>query len=96
LTATLTDPIPVEALAAETSSEGAVEAGERRQVGDGAVLVDPSSQSEVNDATEQARRNEQRQQDRASDIYVGAQLVDSAEGGQGVGDGAEVDAGGRQ
>ena len=96
LTATLIDPIPVAALAAEASSEGAVEAGERRQVGDGAVLVDPSSESVVNEATEQARRNEQRQQDRASTMSDGAQLVDSAEGGQGVGDGAEVDAGGRQ
>lgn len=96
LTATLIDPIPVEALAAEANSEGVVEAGERRQVGDGAVLVDPSSQSVVNEATEQARRNEQRQQGRASTRNDGAQLVDPAGSGQGVGDGTEVDAGGGQ
>lgn len=96
LTATLIDPVPVAAIAGEASTEGAAEAGERRQVGDGAVLVDPSSESVVNEATAQARRNDQRQQDRASNTSDGAQLVDSADSGEVVGDGAQVDAGGRQ
>jgi cell division protein FtsB len=95
LTATLADPIPVETVAAEATSQSSANAGERRQVGDGAVLVDPGTQVEASEATEQARRNEQRQQDRAAATSDAARLVQPGQAGQGTGDGAEVDGGGR-
>lgn len=96
LTATLVDPIPVDMVVAEASDEVAATAGERRQVGDGAVLVDPGVQVEVNEATEQARRNEQRQQDRAAADGDGALLVVPGEAGQSATDGPRVDGGDRQ
>ena len=89
LTATLVDPIPQAALADATAAPGA-DAGVRRQVGDGAVLVDPTRQVEGSEATEQARRNEQRQQQRAAGAGDGAQLVVPERSTPGVGDGALV------
>ncbi|MEY2990125.1 MAG: hypothetical protein RLZZ163_1041 [Actinomycetota bacterium] len=72
LTATLVDPVPVAAIDPSVASSGAA-TGVRRQVGDGAVLVTPGAESAVDAATEQARRNEERQQQRATGD--GAQLV---------------------
>lgn len=96
LTATLSDPVPVEAVASGATAQAAANAGERRQIGDGAVLVDPGAQVDVNEATEQARRNEQRQQDRAAAATDGAQLVQPGQALQGASDGAQVDGGDRE
>ena len=75
LTATLIDPIPTSVGAAGVA--GSTIAGERRQVGDGAVLVEPGTLPEADAATEQARRNEVRQQERLAVSGDGAQLVES-------------------
>jgi hypothetical protein len=72
-------------------------AGQRRQIGDGAVLVDPGASASFDEATEQARRNESRQQGQAADalpVTDGAVLVDvGPNGGGGISssDGAVVD-----
>lgn len=96
LTATLVDAVPAATVVAESTSAAESTASERRQVGDGAVLVDPSNQVEVNEATEQARRNEQRQQDRVATTSDGAQLVAPGGMSQSANDGARVDEGGRE
>jgi cell division protein FtsB len=96
LTATLADPIPLDTVEVEAAAQSAADAGERRQIGDGAVLLVPGSPAEVNEATEQARRNEQRQQDRAAATSDGARLVQPGQAGQGTGDGAQVDGGDRE
>lgn len=70
LTATLLDPLPGPVIVAGSSATG-----ERLQVGDGAVLVDPESAQQVDAATEQARRNEERQQLRETAATDGAVLV---------------------
>lgn len=69
LTATLLDSPNASSDAAEVDLESP--AVQRRQIGDGAVLVEPGSS--LDEATEQARRNEQRQRNRQTDD--GAQLV---------------------
>lgn len=72
LTATLLDPLPQPAIIA-----GAPATGERLQVGDGAVLLQPGAVQELDAATEQARRNEARQQLRQTPTTDGAVLVRS-------------------
>lgn len=89
LTATLVDPIPQEESVDATAAAGA-DAGVRRQVGDGAVLVDPATQVASSEATEQARRNEQRQQQREAAAGDGAQLVVPERMSETAGDGARV------
>lgn len=69
LTATLLDSPNVSSDAVDVDLESP--AVQRRQVGDGAVLVEPGATGD--EATEQARRNEQRQRNRQTDD--GAQLV---------------------
>lgn len=96
LTATLVDPVPVAAVEVVGSPEDPASAGERRQRGDGAVLVNPESDIQVNEATEQARRNEERQQERAAAGSDGAQLVTPEMAEQATGDGARVDDRGRE
>ncbi len=97
LTATLVDPVPTQDVVDVTTGAGiGPGAGERRQVGDGAVLIDPETQSLANEATEQARRNEQRQQQRAAANGDGAQLVDVGQSGRGTDDRARVEAGGAE
>lgn len=73
LTATLIDPLPTSDI---PIAEAGAQSSERRQVGDGAVLLEPGSSAETNEATEQAQRNEQRQQQRLAESGDGAQLVD--------------------
>lgn len=70
LTATLLDPVPGPAIITDIPA-----AGERLQVGDGAVLVEPGAVPQVDAATEQARRNEERQQLRQTATTDGAVLV---------------------
>jgi hypothetical protein len=72
LTATLIDPVPA-ANVDPTVASPETSVGVRRQVGDGAVLVTPETETDVTAATEQARRNEERQQQRTTGD--GAQLV---------------------
>lgn len=71
LTATLIDPIPVTTILDETTAAST----QRRQVGDGAVLVAPGDAVRVDEATEQARRNEERQALRETATTDGAVLV---------------------
>jgi len=71
LTATLIDPLPVEAVVAGAEAPE----GQRRQIGDGAVLVAPGTATAVDEATEQARRNEERQVRRETATTDGAILV---------------------
>lgn len=71
LTATLVDPLPVEAVVAGEEAPS----GQRRQIGDGAVLVAPGTAAEVDEATEQARKNEERQVRRETATTDGAILV---------------------
>jgi len=71
LTATLVDPLPVEAVVAGAEAPE----GQRRQIGDGAVLVAPGTAAAVDEATEQARRNEERQVRRETATTDGAILV---------------------
>lgn len=82
LTATLLDPIPITGAseAAETA-DGAVQG--RRQVGDGAVLVDPEATADFDAATEQAMRNEAREQLRGQ-VSDGAVLVSAVPEGDGA------------
>ena len=95
LTATLIDPIPAQEMVDVDAATGiSPVGGERRQVGDGAVLIDPGTQSLVNEATEQARRNDQRQRQRAAANGDGAQLIDVGQSGRGANDGARVGAAG--
>ncbi len=75
LTATLIDPLPTSGGAVGIA--GSAVPGERRQVGDGAVLVESGTLPEADAATEQARRNEARQQARSAATGDGAQLVES-------------------
>lgn len=89
LTATLVDPIPQAASAEATAAPG-VDPVMRRQVGDGAVLVDPATQVDSGEATEQARKNEERQQQRAAEAGDGAQLVVPGRSSESAGDGARV------
>lgn len=70
LTATLLDPLPGPVIVS-----GAPASGQRLQVGDGAVLVEPGSAQQIDEATEQARRNEERQQLRETATTDGAVLV---------------------
>lgn len=70
LTATLLDPVPGPAIAPDAPASG-----ERLQVGDGAVLLQVGAVQQVDAATEQARRNEQRQQLRQTATTDGAVLV---------------------
>lgn len=88
LTATLLDPVA--SLTADIPPTDEVVEGERRQIGDGAVLLDPSASADFDEATEQAKRNEAREETRgnASD---GAVLVSEPSRG----DGASIDNGGQ-
>ena len=86
LTATLVDPLPVEAVVAGDEAP----AGQRRQIGDGAVLVAPGTTTEVDEATEQARRNEERQVRRETATTDGAILVSPQEPVQPEADGAQL------
>ena len=88
LTATLTDPLPTSVGVAGIA--GSTVAGERRQVGDGAVLVEPGALPETDAATDQARRNEVRQQERLAATSDGAQLVESDVASNTGDDGAAV------
>lgn len=88
LTATLIDPLPTSVGAVGTA--GSTIAGERRQVGDGAVLMEPGTLPEANAATEQARRNEARQQELLAATSDGAQLVESVQPTSPGDDGAMV------
>jgi hypothetical protein len=69
LTATLLDAPNASSNAANVDLESPTV--QRRQVGDGAVLVEPGAS--LDEATEQARKNEQRQRNRQNDD--GAELV---------------------
>lgn len=86
LTATLIDPLPVEAVVAGDVTP----AGQRRQIGDGAVLVAPGASSEIDEATEQARRNEERQVRRETATTDGAVLVTPREPAKPGADGAQL------
>lgn len=90
LSATLVDPIPVDTLVAESDAGADAPIGERRQLGDGAVLVDSAVEPTLNEATEQARRNEQRQQARESAMSDGAQLIDPVSAQGANDDGARI------
>ena len=68
LTATLIDPLPVDGRGDELPP------AQRRQIGDGAVLVD-AAQPTGDAATQQARRNEERQALRQTATTDGAVLV---------------------
>lgn len=89
LTASLLDPVATSTPAEEGSTASESE-GERRQVGDGAVLLDPNASSGFDAATEQAKKNEAREQaqESASD---GATLVSEPS----QQDGASIDNGGQ-
>jgi len=100
LTASLLDPVPGSGAAdegAQASGDPDAEQGQRRQVGDGAVLVDPGAVQRFDEATEQARRNEARQQGQEVEglaVTDGAVLVGGDPGATGAnssGDGAVVD-----
>lgn len=88
LTATLVDPIPM-AVPADAAT-AAADSGARRQVGDGAVLVDPNSPGQADEATEQARRNQQGQEQRLASTGDGAQLVTADSVAVPDGDGAQM------
>ena len=86
LTATLIDPLPVEqSLPTEDTP-----IAERRQLGDGAVLVEEGAQGSIDAATEQARRNEERQALRETATTDGAVLVGADEPAVPDGDGARL------
>jgi len=100
LTASLLDAVPDQGSGAAGAGEGQqsnATAGQRRQIGDGAVLVDPGASERFDEATEQARRNESRQQGQEAEalpVTDGAVLVDGASSGRGdtaSSDGAVVD-----
>ncbi len=79
LTATLIDPLPTSVV---PTAEADGQPGERRQVGDGAVLLEPGSSAAMSEATEQAQRNEQRQSRRLAASGDGAQLVEPEGAGE--------------
>ena len=88
LTATLIDPLPVGGRGEELPP------AQRRQIGDGAVLVD-AAQPTGDAATQQARRNEERQALRQTATTDGAALV-GPDGPRGADvDGAELGQAGR-
>ena len=97
MTATLLDPVATaEADGASPIAAAEGEAGQRRQVGDGAVLVEPGTQQRFDAATEQARRNEARQQADLPGVTDGAVLVDGGTSQDApVGDGAVIEGGGQ-
>jgi len=97
MTATLLDPVATaEADGASPIAAAEGEAGQRRQVGDGAVLVEPGTQQRFDEATEQARRNEARQQAGLPGVTDGAVLVDGGTSQDApVGDGAVIEGGGQ-
>jgi hypothetical protein len=90
LTASLLDPVPgskaeqAQQAAAQGDQEVGGAAGQRRQIGDGAVLVAPGQGAAFDEATEQARRNEAQQagrvgpDDEALAVTDGAVLVGEA------------------
>jgi hypothetical protein len=85
LTATLIDPLPVD------GREEELPPAQRRQVGDGAVLVDAAAAQPTGDAaTQQARRNEERQALRQTATTDGAVLVGPDGPRAGEVDGAEL------
>ena len=86
LTATLVDPLPVEAVVAGAEAPE----GQRRQIGDGAVLVAPGTAAAVDEATEQARRNEERQVRRETATTDGAILVPPQGPAEPEADGAQL------
>ena len=89
LTATLIDPLPVDGRGEELPP------AQRRQIGDGAVLVDAAAQPIGDSATQQARRNEERQALRQTATTDGAVLV-GPDGPRGADvDGAELGQAGR-
>jgi hypothetical protein len=96
----LLDPVPGSGTAddgAQASGDSDSAEGQRRQVGDGAVLVDPGAAEQFDEATEQARRNEARQQGQEVEglaVTDGAVLVGgdrAVTGSNASGDGAVVD-----
>lgn len=93
LTATLLDPIA--SPMAQNVDDVDVTAGstQRRQVGDGAVLVDPGAVSQFDAATEQARRNEARQIADGPGATDGAVLVESGQSAEPATDGAALEGG---
>jgi hypothetical protein len=86
LTATLIDPLPIDQVAGGEESPSA----ERRQIGDGAVLVEPGAEAITDAATEQARRNEERQALRETATTDGAVLVDPDQPAAPEADGAQL------
>jgi hypothetical protein len=84
LTATLIDPLPVDGRGEELPP------AQRRQVGDGAVLVDAAAEPTGDAATQQARRNEERQALRQTATTDGAVLVGPGGPRGGEVDGAEL------
>lgn len=97
MTATLLDPVATtQAEAASPSAAAEAETGQRRQVGDGAVLVAPGAEQQFDEATEQARRNEARQQADLPGVTDGAVLVEAgASQGAPADDGAVIEGGGQ-
>ena len=93
LTATLVDPIPMSVPAGADAATTAAESGARRQVGDGAVLVDPNTRGQADEATEQARRNQQGQEQRLAATGDGAQLLTADSVAVPEGDGADMSTG---
>jgi len=92
LTASLLDPLPGNE-AAQQTTQAETPAGQRRQVGDGAVLVEPGSAQQFDDATEQARRNQARQEVGGPGITDGAVLVESGNSATDASDGAAIEGG---
>jgi len=97
MTATLLDPVTTaEAQVASPIVAEDAQAGQRRQVGDGAVLVEPGAEQQFDEATQQARQNEARQQADLPGVTDGAVLVDSGTGpSESAGDGAVIEGGDR-
>lgn len=79
LTATLIDPLPVASVPTGGPDGQQIE---RRQVGDGAVLLEPGASVGTSEATQQAQRNEQRQERRLAASGDGAQLVEPEVSGE--------------
>ena len=91
LTATLIDPLPVEPVPGGEE----IATAERRQIGDGAVLVEPGAETGADEATEQARRNEERQALRETATTDGAVLVGPDQPAAPEADGAQLAEAGR-
>lgn len=87
LTASLLDPLPISGAAdgasEDSAADGATAPEGRRQIGDGAVLIDPNSSPDFDAATEQAMRNEAREQERGQNTD-GAVLVKESPRGDGA------------